>query len=289
MAKTYTVAFGSGDPRSYTGLSPTLLIFVNASSGATLVAPTFSEALTGSGIYKFAYGTTTPIAFLADAATTSPGALGRYVTGQIDPADRSDEYGTTIVAIGTSNIALGTTNVALGTSISAQGVSISAQGVSILAFGVSTLAFGSTLTGFGTSLTASQVSIAGQGTSITAQGVSITAQGVSLTAQGVSLFAFGTSTISFGVSLVALGNTILASTGTGSTLVVTIGTTASLIGNSTTDPSDLFGYVKRIAELIQGQQLFTKGSGVLDLYDRTGATLLTVRTVSNNASLVTKS
>lgn len=303
MAKTYTVAFGAGDPRTYTGLNPTLLIFVNASSGSTLVAPTFSEALTGSGIYKFSYGTTTPISFLADAATTSPGAIGRYVTGQIDPSDRSDEYGTTIVAIGTTligygtstlafgstligygttTIALGTTAVALGTTTVAIGTSHIAQGVSILAFGVSTLAFGSTLTGFGTSLTASQVVITGQGTSITAQGVS-------LTAQGSTLFGFGVSTVAFGTSLIALGNTILATAGVGLSSNAFIGTTASLIGNLTVDPVDLFGYVKRIAELIQGRQLFTKGSGVLDMYDRTGATLLAERTVSNNASLVTKS
>ena len=57
-------------------------------------------------IYKFSYGTTVPISFLADAATTSPRPQRRYVVGSIDPADRADEYGTTLVAIGTTNVAL---------------------------------------------------------------------------------------------------------------------------------------------------------------------------------------
>lgn len=187
--KTYSVQFGVGDPRTYTGLNPTLLIFVNIASGATLVAPSFSEALTGSGIYKFQYGTTTPIAFLADAATTSPGTNGRYVVGQIDPADRSDEYGTTLVAIGSTLFGQGVTNIALGTTAVAIGTTNIGYGVSNLALGTSNLAIGTTI-------------LAGQ----VAMGNSLVAMGVTLAAIGTSItFGFagiGSTASSFGDTLV---------------------------------------------------------------------------------------
>lgn len=202
MAKFYSLQFGSGDPRPLTGLAPTFLIFVRLTDGATIAPPAITESLTSSGMYQFTFGTTQPISFLADAATTSPGTAGRYVFGQIDPADRIDEIGTTIIALGVSGIAQGNTAIAIGTSN------------------------------------------------------------------------------------IALGTTILA--GLGASALGFIGTTASIIGDNVTSPVDLFGYLKRIRELIEGQETFIKGSGVLTMFERTGATTLAVRTVSNNASLVIK-
>jgi len=264
MAKTYSMQFGVGDPRTYTGLNPTLLIFVNISSGATLVAPTLSEALTGSGIYKFAYGTTTPIAFLADAATTGPGAAGRYVVGQIDPADRSDEYGNSIVAFGstlvgygstlvgygTTSIALGTTAVALGTSTVAFGSTLIGYGTTIIAIGTSTISFGATLVGFGTSLTQSQTNI-------------------------------GTTLVGIGNSLIAIGSTL----GVG---FAGVGSTASSFGTSSADPVDLFGYLKRIQENLEGNSTFVKVSGAWSIYNRGSSTLLVAKTVANSSSQVVK-
>lgn len=213
MAKAYSVQFGSGDPRQFTGLNATLALFFRIDTGATLSPPGISEALSGSGVYWFSYGTTTPIAFLADAATTSPGAAGRYVLGQIDPADRSDEYGNTLVAIGNS-------------------------------------------------LTQSQINL------------------------GSTLVGIGNTSIAYGGSIYAsvqnIGLTLTGSVGG-------IGTTASIIGDQNTNPGDLFGYLKRISELIQGQEQFIKGAGTLTMFDRTGATTLAVRTITNNASLVIKS
>ena len=187
-----------------------MLIFVD-NAGATIAPPAITEALTGSGIYKFSYGTTVPISFLADAATTSPGPQGRYVVGSIDPADRADEYGTTLVAIGTTNVALGTTAVALGIT-----------------------------------------------------------------------------NVAIGTSPVALGTTILAN-GTSLNVVVTgLGSTASSFGTSSADPVDLFGYMKRILENLEGNQTFTKPSGSLAVYSRGSSTLLTTKTIANSVSLVTK-
>lgn len=185
--KTYGLQFGGGDPRTYTGLSPTFLYFVNMATGATVAPPSITELFANTGVYKFQWGTTTPIAFLADAATTSPGTSGRYVVGQLDPNDRSDEYGTTLVAIGT-------TLVALSTSI-----------------------------------------LAGQ-----------------------------------------------------SFYVGAIGTTASSFGNSSTDPVDLFGYLKRIQENLEGNNTYSKVTGAFTILSRGSSYTLASKTVANSVSLVTK-
>ena len=178
----------------------------------------YQQILTWLGIYKFSYGTTVPISSLADAATTSPGPQGRYVVGSIDPADRADEYGTTLVAIGTTNVALGTTAVSLGTTT----------------------------------------------------------------------VALGITNVAIGTSAVALGTTILAN-GTSLNVVVTgLGSTASSFGTSSADPVDLFGYMKRILENLEGNQTFTKPSGSLAIYSRGSSTLLTTKTIANSVSLVTK-
>lgn len=155
--KTYYVRFGSGDPRSNSGLAPTFLSFNNY--GAAVTPPGITSVIGATGFYAFQYGTTTPIVFLIDGATSGLDATSRYVAGAIDPADRSDEYGTTIVAqntsltaqsstlfgFGSSNIALGMTNVALGTSNIAIGNSNIALGTTNVAIGTSLGALGITI------------------------------------------------------------------------------------------------------------------------------------------------
>lgn len=173
--KTYWMRFGSGDPRTFTGLSPTLIYFFD-STGATLVAPAITEGLAGSGMYKFSWGTTNPVAFIADAATTSPGPQGRYISGTLDPADRADEYGATIIA----------------------------------------------------------------------------------------------------------GNASLTVT------VAGIGTTTSSFGTSVADPVDLFGYMKRILENLEGNNTFVKSSGALTIYSRGSSYTLAVKTVTNSVTTVIK-
>jgi len=195
--KTYYMRFGSGDPRTYTGVAATFLLF-KTSDGTNITPPGITEVPSATGIYYFNYGTTTSISFLADAATTSPGAALRYVTGSIDPADRADEYGNTLVAISTTLSALGNTSIALGLTTNA----IAA--------------------GFNTTLTA------------------------------------------------------------------LIGTTASSFGGLSTMPVDLFGYVKRFAENLEGNQSYDKSAFTLSFYDRGSSTLLATKTITNSATLVTK-
>lgn len=181
--KTYSLQFGTGNPTGFSGLAPTFLIFYNLATSATIAPPSISETPAGWGTYSFVYGTTQPIWFLADAATTSPGSAGRYVTGLLDPADRADEYGNTMVA---------------------------------------------------------------------------------------------------------LGNTILFDVINFATLIPGIGSTASSMGGISTLPSDLMGYMRRVDALLEGAQQFVKGTGALSQFDWTGSTLLSTRTITNSASLVTR-
>lgn len=233
MAVNYFLQFGTGDPRTFTGLAPTLLIFKDV-SGSNVTPPGITEIPSSTGLYYFAWGTTTSIFFLADAATTSPGTAGRYIAGNLDPNDRVIDYGTTLVAIGNTGIALGNTSVALGNT---------------------------------------QIALE--------------------TNQGVTLVGIGNTSIALGSSIYnleqAMASTLLSIGAIGTSLSAAIGSTASLIGDSTHDPVDLFGYLKRIAELEQGQETFVKGSGVLTMLDRTGATTLVQRTIVNSVSLVVKS
>lgn len=265
--------FGSGDPRTLAGLSPTFLIFVRLTDGATITPPAITESATSWGIYQFTYGTTQPIAFLVDAATTSPGSVGRYVTGQIDPVDRADEFGTTMIAIGTSAIAQGVSMAAIGATILQAEIN---QGVTLIAIGNSSIALGTTNL-------AAEIN----------QGVTLVAIGNTLGVLGSTIVSYGVLNLAQGSSIYALeqaiGSTLLSIGSIGTSLSAAIGSTASSIGTATTEPGDLFGYLKRISELEQGQETFIKGSGVLTMFDRSGGVTLAQRTVTNSASMVVKS
>lgn len=248
--------FGSGDPRAFTGLNATFLLF-KLSDGTNVTSPGITEVPSATGLYYFNWGTTTSISFLADAATTSPGADGRYVAGSLDPSDRIDEYGTTLVAIGMTNFALGTTNVALGTTNVALGTTNVALGNSNIALGNSNIALGNTNIAFGTTNVA----------------------------LGTSNFALGTSNLAIAVSIYALSTSLYA---LGLSIQFSVGTTASSFGSTSIDPTDLFGYLKRIIENLEGNQTFIKVSGELDIFSRGSSTLLRVKTVTNSVSTVIK-
>ncbi len=209
--KFYSMSFGTGDPRTFSALSPTMLIFVRLTDGATIAPPSITESLSGSGMYQFQYGTTQPIAFLCDGASTNLGS-GRYIRGRLDPDDRSDEYGNTLIAIGTT----------------------------LIGFGVS---------GF---------------------------------AQGVSLFALGTTNVALGTSIYGQNQSLTVT-------VAGIGSAGSTFGDTTHDPTDLFGYNKRLVELLEGNAAFDKSAGVWSLYSRGSSTLLRTKTLTNATTGVTKS
>lgn len=221
MAKTYYLSFGgSGDPRVFTGLAPTFLTFNNA--GTTVTPPAISEVTGATGYYMFTWGTTTPIVFLADAATTSPGTSGRYVRGSIDPADRIDEIGSSLIA---------------------QGVSISALGFTNLGFGVSIYA------GLGNQ---------------------------------------GTTFVGFGATLTGIGNTVSGIGISFSAFASLVGDNSSSFGSTSIDPTTIFGFLKRGQEVQEGNQVYTKATGLYDMYSRGSSTLLREKTISDSSSQTTK-
>lgn len=235
--KFYTVQFGNGDPRGFTGLAPTFLSFVNLATGTTNTPPSISETISGkTGLYVFQYGTTQPISFLIDAATTSPGTVARYVVGQLDPADRADEYGNTMIALGSTIITqltnTGTTLVAIGNTSIALGTTGAALGTTAVAWGA---AIGSTLGAIGSSLSA----------------------------VGASGFAQG------------------------QTLIGLMGTVSSSIGSTAIDPTTVMGFLMRAQELAEGNNTYTKATGILDLFSR-GGTLLREKTIADSTTQTTK-
>ncbi len=228
--KTYYVRFGSGDPRSNSGLAPTFLSFNNYGSAVT--PPGITSVIGATGFYAFQYGTTTPIVFLIDGATSGLDSSSRYVAGSIDPADRSDEYGNTLISYSQN---------------------IQATGLTTL-FGV-------------IDVEVTQGFIFAQGTSITSQGVSNAAQNVTIT---------------------SVVNTLASGTSQTAELLLRIGSTLSVFGTSAVDPTDVFGYLKRMQEFNEGNQSFVKTSGAWAISSR-GGTLLATKSLSNSSTTVTKS
>lgn len=101
--KTYGIVFGTGDSRPYTGLSPTFILFFNATTGATLAPPGITETLAGSGMYSFFYGPTFSIFFQVDGGAILNDSI-RYVKGVLDPIQAVDEK------VGTIDDSFGTTS-----------------------------------------------------------------------------------------------------------------------------------------------------------------------------------
>lgn len=113
-------------------------------------------------------------------------------------------------------------------------------------------------------------------------------QGTSLLALGSTILSLGTTFLAFGTSFGAVSSTILS---LGAFNASFIGSTASSFGTTSTDPTSVFGYLKRIQELMEGDQVFFAAGGTLQLYNRTGlgtTTLLRTKDVLNTGASVTK-
>ncbi len=87
--KNYWVTFGVQDPRTYSGLSPTFLLYFNH-LGSTQAPPGITEVLSGSGYYRFqaSIGWSQSFAFLVDGGASATTA--RYVRGTLDSSDSID-------------------------------------------------------------------------------------------------------------------------------------------------------------------------------------------------------
>ncbi len=115
-----------------------------------------------------------------------------------------------------------------------------------------------------------------------------------LTGQGNTLRAIGSS-------LIALGNTILAQGSTSGAVGAIIGGLADSFGTTLTDPTTVFGYLKRLQENLEGNNVFTKSSGVWQVWSRGttyvlgastypgASTQIANKTLSDSGSVITKS
>lgn len=104
MSTRFGLKFGSGDPRPFSGLTPTFLIFMTQ-GGTAMTAPSISEVGQSTGLYYFTYqpNATYTIFFLADGGSTVTDSSVRYLSGTLDPIAAVDQvlgfaddsYGTT--------------------------------------------------------------------------------------------------------------------------------------------------------------------------------------------------
>lgn len=123
MSKQYIVQFGSGNPTLISGFSPTFTVFKVVPGGGSTTPPGITEIPTSTGLYYFTYDPVSPIAFVIDGGASLV-AASRYVIGNLDPAQKIDEVGSSLIALGTSSIALGNTILAQGSTTGAIGTLI---------------------------------------------------------------------------------------------------------------------------------------------------------------------
>jgi len=144
----------------------------------------------------------------------------------------------------------------------------------------------------GFSLNAMGSSLSTMGSSLSVMGSSLSVMGISLSAMGVSFSAFGESQLALGNSLVALGTSNLAlgvsNLAIGTSLVAGLGDTASSYGTDVSDPTTVFGFLKRAQETREGNETYTKSTGVLDIYSRGSSQLLREKTISDSTTSTTK-
>lgn len=249
MSKTYWLRFGSGSPASTTGLFPTLTVF--SSEGLTaLAAPGITETPASSGLYRFIYGTTTSVVFVADGGATLA-TTDRYVVGVLDPIQSVNEVvngiGSTLGSLGSSQLAIGATQIAMGATVT-----------TILS---EVLALGS-----------SQLIITNK----------IDAISASLTSMGVTLVAIGQTSVSSGTSLSSVGATL-------SHIASQIGFVTDGPGDNVTIPSTVLGLLSRAGHAFEGNQTYDKTTGTYTMYDRTGATTIAAKSMSDTATQTTRS
>ncbi len=101
--KVYWLKFGSGDPRTYSGLAPTFILFFTQ-GGTSMTGPGITEVVSGTGFYEFLYGPTISIAFTADGGSGLASEV-RYISGVLDPIQAVDQtVGQTYDSFGSTSI-----------------------------------------------------------------------------------------------------------------------------------------------------------------------------------------
>jgi len=72
------------------------------------------------------------------------------------------------------------------------------------------------------------------------------------------------------------------------TILARLGTDSSSIGDVSTAPTDVFGYIKRAYHLQEGDQTFNKATGTWLVQNKGGTVTLAVKTIATGNTLVTK-
>lgn len=144
--------------------------------------------------------------------------------------------------------------------------------------GSTVLAVGATLSSLGLTL------IPSQGLSLMGFGNTLVGIGTTHTGQGVTLLGYASTLLGYGASIYAQGQSGFAD---GTEILARLGTTASSFGTTSVDPGTVYGYLKRLQEVQEGDASFNKTSGVWSIQTR-GGTLLQEKTVTNAANTVTK-
>lgn len=102
----------------------------------------------------------------------------------------------------------------------------------------------------------------------------------------------GSSLTALGTSFAALSATFGGQLATGATILTLLGNPASSFGTTLTDPTTVFGYIKRNQEWNEGDSIFTKTSGTWDVFARGNAvgasTELIQKTITDSGSVITK-
>lgn len=70
---------------------------------------------------------------------------------------------------------------------------------------------------------------------------------------------------------------------------INFGSASDAIGDNSTDPTTLFGFILRIREWLEGDSSYNKANGQWTVLERSGVTTLQVKTIVDNGSTVTKS
>lgn len=135
------------------------------------------------------------------------------------------------------------------------------------------------------------------GVTLNAIGVTQVAQGATVVAIGNSFAALSTTFTAFNSSFAAVSSTLSGMASTLSAVGASLGAIAALIGNtsssfgsSVADPTTIFGFLKRAQETAEGNQDYTKSSGVLRMFSRGSGTTTLIQsfTINDTATLTTK-
>jgi hypothetical protein len=67
-----------------------------------------------------------------------------------------------------------------------------------------------------------------------------------------------------------------------------IGYATDSFGSTSTDPTTLWGYLKRLVEFNEGDSIFSKATGIWQIFTRGSTTLLRTKSLTNTTSSATK-